>query len=70
MTQPPDYVPVKIVAQLTGVSASHLNKLRLYRPDESPPWVRLGTAVRYPLHGPNGLHAWMARRIVGTGAAA
>ena len=70
MTQSPDYVPVKMVAQLTGVSAGHLNKLRLYRPDESPPWVRLGTAIRYPLNGPNGLHAWIARRTQGGGVTA
>jgi hypothetical protein len=47
---------------MLGLSASHLEKLRLYDPDNSPPIIRIGRAVRYPIKG---LRAWADARTTG-----
>lgn len=67
---PPDIVEedaqfcdVKRVAELTGISRSQLNKLRIYNPENSPPFFRVGRRVVYPLNGPNGLARWAAQRM-------
>ena len=54
---------VRTVAAISGVSRSHLNKLRLYRASESPPFMRIGRKVLYPLTGPNSLESWIADRV-------
>jgi hypothetical protein len=58
----PEYAPVAEVAGLLGLSVSHLNKLRIYHPDRSPPFVRFGRSVRYPISGPSGVLAWARAR--------
>lgn len=60
--QTPEYVPVGDVARLLGLSVSHLTKLRIYHPDRSPPFVKFGRSVRYPLTGPDGVLAWAKAR--------
>jgi hypothetical protein len=58
----PKYAPVAEVAKLLGLSVSHLNKLRIYQPQRSPPFVRFGRSVRYPISGPSGVLAWAQTR--------
>lgn len=60
--QTPEYVPVGEVSRLLGLSVSHLTKLRIYEPERSPPFVRFGRSVRYPLTGPKGVLAWAEAR--------
>jgi predicted DNA-binding transcriptional regulator AlpA len=55
------------VAALVGLSPSTLKNFRLNHPDKSPPFVRIGGSVRYPLNGPGGLHAWLAARSAADG---
>lgn len=50
-------------AARAGVSKSHLEKLRLYKPAESPPFLRIGKRVVYPLSGPNSLETWINDRV-------
>jgi len=57
-----NYWTVAEVAQYLRLSTSHLNKLRIYRPELSPPFVRFGKSVRYPVDGPKGLTAWAAAK--------
>ncbi len=57
---------VKKVAAITGLSKSTLDKMRLYRPEASPPFVRIGHRVFYPLSGPRGLGQWVNHRIQGS----
>lgn len=52
------------VARLTGISVSTLNKHRVYHPDLSPPFAKVGHRVVYPLTGPNSVATWMEQRIV------
>lgn len=61
---------VKKVADITGLSKSTLDKMRLYRPEESPPFLRIGHKVVYPLTGPRGLGQWVEQRIVQAAGAA
>ena len=35
-------------ARYLGLSTSFLTKVRIYSPELSPPFVRIGRAVRYP----------------------
>lgn len=60
--QSAEYITVSEVAHLLNLSVSHLTKLRLYEPSRSPPFVRFGRSVRYPLHGPQGVLAWAAAK--------
>lgn len=56
---------VKEVAKLIGLSESQLNKLRVNNPEHSPPFIRLGRIVRYPITGENSLETWLAERTCG-----
>jgi len=49
-------------SQMTSLSTSYLRNLRIYDIDNSPPFVRVGRRVLYPLDGPNGLRAWIEKR--------
>ena len=55
----------KAVANLIGISKSHLDRLRAYRSEDSPPFVRIGRRCLYPLTGANSLETWLAERTVG-----
>ncbi len=55
-------VDTRTAAEMLGLSASHLEKLRLYDPENSPPVMRIGRAVRYPIEG---LRAWADARTTG-----
>jgi hypothetical protein len=57
------YGNTRRVADITGLSESLLTKLRLHQPSESPPFLRVGSRVLYPLDGDLGLEGWAARRI-------
>jgi hypothetical protein len=48
-------------AEILGVSKSHLEKLRLDDPDNSPPYFRVGRSVRY---WPEHLRSWIDKQIV------
>lgn len=61
---------VKRVADITGLSKSTLDKMRLYRPEDSPPFLRIGHKVIYPLTGPRGLGEWVNQRLNQTMGAA
>jgi hypothetical protein len=52
---------VKQVADITGLTVSHLNYLRQCRPAESPPFFHIGRRVVYPLTGHGGVAGWMQR---------
>ena len=41
----------KTAATFLGVSKSHLEKLRIDDPENSPPYFRVGKCVRYSLAG-------------------
>lgn len=56
---------VKDVAKLVGLSPGQLTKLRLYNPDHSPPFIRIGRRVLYPITGENSLETWLAGRTCG-----
>jgi len=53
------------VVEITGISKGHLVKLRLYQPEKSPPFFRIGRRVLYPLNGTRGLQTWAAQRMQG-----
>lgn len=61
---------VEDVAEITGISKSTLIKHRLYNPDLSPPFARVGRRVVYPLTGPNSVSAWMEQRLNNVGVPA
>jgi hypothetical protein len=42
-------VDTKTAATFLGVSKSHLEKLRIDDPENSPPYFRVGNCVRYSL---------------------
>lgn len=48
-------------AELLGVSKSHLEKLRLDDPNNSPPYFRVGRSVRY---WPEHLRSWIDKQIL------
>lgn len=64
----PFLATTKQASHATGLSISLLNKLRIYRPEESPPYVKVGRKVLYPLTGPNSLETWVAARVQGGAA--
>jgi len=43
----PFAVDTKAAAEFLGVSKSHLDKLRIDDPENSPPYFRVGKCVRY-----------------------
>lgn len=51
------------VAEITGLAKYTLDRMRVLRPEESPPFLRIGKRVIYPLTGPNGLGAWVEQRV-------
>lgn len=51
------------VSRITRIPVATLNGLRTYRPDESPPFYRVGRRVYYPLTGAQGLRAWLESKI-------
>lgn len=60
----PEFGDVKTVARITGLSVSFLNKLRVHRPTQSPPFMVISATggrgrVLYPL---GELRAWAAER--------
>ena len=55
-------VDTRTAAKLLGVSKSHLEKLRTMAPTKSPPIIRIGRSIRYPL---NLLQAWIDRQADG-----
>ena len=55
-------VDTRTAAAMLGLSTSHLEKLRLYDPENSPPVIRIGRAVRYPV---DGLRIWAEARMTG-----
>ena len=66
----PEFADTRTIAQRLGVSVSYLQKLRLYHPEKSPPFISLppnGRRVVYPLTGENSLETWAAARTKTTG---
>lgn len=61
----PEYIDAKRVSEIIGLSEGQLIKLRLYNPENSPHFFRIGRRVLYPLNGPNGLSAWVDQRLQG-----
>lgn len=55
------------VSEITGISKSTLIKLRLYQPEMSPPFARVGRRIVYPLTGPNSVSQWIEERIQNSG---
>lgn len=53
----PFAVDTKAAAELLGVSKSHLEKLRLEDPANSPPFFKVGRCIRYSLED---LKVWVA----------
>ncbi len=45
----PFAVDTKTAAEYLGVSKSHLEKLRIDDPENSPPYFRVGKCVRYSI---------------------
>ncbi|WP_426050372.1 helix-turn-helix transcriptional regulator [Brevundimonas sp. SL161] len=56
-------ISVDEVAEVSGISKSHLIRLRNYQPDRSPPFLRLGRRCLYPVAA---LDAWIAERVAAT----
>jgi len=65
MHHPTEFGTVEDVAKLLKLSPSYLTKLRLYTPEKSPPFVRVGRRVRYPIDGATGVLAWAAAKVGG-----
>lgn len=53
---------VNDVARLSRIPKDTLIRLRLQRPEDSPPHYYVGRRVYYPLTGPNSLQSWMIDR--------
>ena len=49
-------------ARRLGVSSSTLEKLRVYQPEKSPPFIRIGRVIRYRIAD---LDAWATARMEG-----
>ncbi len=63
----PRLLTVGEVSNLTGLSASWLNAARGKSPYSGPPFMRAGTAIRYPI---DKLQDWIERQIVATSGGA
>jgi hypothetical protein len=59
---PTDTVDVNGAAKILGLSASTLNKLRAFRPSESPRFLKCGRRVLYRV---GDLHEWQNARLAG-----
>ncbi|PHR60681.1 MAG: hypothetical protein COA43_05930 [Robiginitomaculum sp.] len=55
-------VTTKTASEMLKISKSYLEKLRLYDREKSPPFFRIGRAVRYPV---DDLRKWAESRMVG-----
>jgi predicted DNA-binding transcriptional regulator AlpA len=60
-------VDTREAAGMLGLSKSHLEKLRLYNPECSPPWIRIGRSVRYSVEA---LRSWADAQATGGEAGA
>lgn len=58
------------VSEITGLSKSTLIRYRLYQPEMSPPFARVGRRIVYPLTGPNSVSTWIEQRIQNIGGRA
>ena len=58
----PQFGDVKRVAEIVGLSTRTLIRARLYEPEKSPPFFRVGRRVLYPLTGENSLESWTSAR--------
>ncbi len=56
-TSEPLAVDTQTAADLLGVSKSHLEKLRIENPENSPPYIKVGRCIRYPVES---LREWIA----------
>lgn len=54
---------VDLVSKLTSIPVSTLNMLRSKRPAESPPHVKIGGRIYYPLSGEHSLESWIDSKI-------
>lgn len=59
------FCDAKRASGILGICESQLKKLRLYKPENSPPFFHVGRRVLYALNGPNSLGAWAAQRMQG-----
>lgn len=58
----PEFLDAGGVATLLGVSTATINRLRLYRPENSPPFLKVAGRVVYPRVK---FDAWVASRLEG-----
>jgi predicted DNA-binding transcriptional regulator AlpA len=59
------FLDTPAVAALLGLSPKTLESLRVTRPHDGPPFLRIGRAVRYSR---SALNEWLAARMIGGGA--
>lgn len=59
------FCDVKRASGILGICESQLKKLRLYKPEASPPFFHVGRRVLYALNGPNSLGSWAEQRMQG-----
>jgi excisionase family DNA binding protein len=59
---PPNVLKTADAARHLGVSRSTLEKLRIYEPAKSPPFIRIGRVIRYRT---SDLDAWATARMEG-----
>lgn len=58
----PSALTTEEAARRLGISSSLLEKLRVYTPEKSPPFMRIGRAIRYRTAD---LDAWATARVEG-----
>jgi hypothetical protein len=51
------------VSKITSIPVSTLNFMRRKKPDQSPPFFKIGGKVFYPLTGEGGLESWIQGKI-------
>lgn len=56
-TNSPVAVDTRTAAEMLGVSKSHLDKLRIEDPENSPPYFKVGRCIRYSIEN---LREWAA----------
>jgi hypothetical protein len=64
----PEFADGKEVAKRLRISEGYLRRLRIYQPELSPPFMKIGRRVLYPLTGPDSLETWAAGRVANRGA--
>lgn len=60
MSIPKHNLTPREAAERLGLSKSYIDKLRIFRPEASPPFARIGRKILYPI---DGLDGWLAERI-------